>query len=323
MRRREFLTLVGVAAITSPFAARAQQRSTVPIVGFLAPGRQTYQGEFRRGLRDLGYEDGGNIRIVEQFAGGNDARLIDLARELVARPVDVIVATNSAATAAAMQVTSTIPIVMVTSSDPVGSGFVASLARPGNNVTGMSLLAPETALKQLELLKEIDAAMARIIVLWSPNNPGNVISLKVLQAAAPRFAVELLPVPIKTPDELEAGLNVAASMNGQGLLVLVDQVTIRRRADVVAFAKRTGKAAIYALREFAVAGGLMAYGASFSDLYYRSAAHVDKILRGAVPAELPVQQPTKFDLVINLTTAKALGLALPPSLLVRADEVIE
>jgi putative tryptophan/tyrosine transport system substrate-binding protein len=324
MRRREFITLIGSAAAAWPLAARAQQpNARMPRIGFLSPSPQTYQEEFRRGLRELGYSDGHNVLIEYRFTDGSDERLPAAAKQLVNIPVDVIVCTNSTATAAAISATSTIPIVMVTSADPVGQGFIASLARPGGNVTGLASFSPQTGMKQLEFLKEVAPSISRVAVFWNSLNPANVISIPNLQQAAQTLGVELELAELRVPENLKSTLNSVARSNPDGFIALVDQVTIRHRADLVDFARTIRRPAVYALREFAAAGGLLSYGVSFPHLHFRAADYVNKVIKGARPSDLPVQLPTTFELVINQKTAKALGIELPPTLLIRADEVIE
>jgi putative ABC transport system substrate-binding protein len=261
--------------------------------------------------------------IDARFGAGKDENLPALAKELAAIPVDVIVVTNSAATAAAMQATPTIPIVMVTTGDPVGSKFAASLARSGNNVTGLSSMAPEISLKQLELLKEAVPNVSRIVVFWNSLNPTNVMFLQQAQSEAKPLGIELQLIEIRTPEDLDRAFYAAATLRPDALLVLIDQVTISRRIDVVKFASAVKYPAMYSLREFAVAGGLMSFGFDFPHLFYRAASYVDKILKGAAPTDLPIQQPTKFQFVVNRIAARSLGLELPTSILLRADEVIE
>jgi putative ABC transport system substrate-binding protein len=324
MRRREFITLLGGAISALPLSARAQQPNRrIPRIGFLSPSPQTYQEEFRRGLREHGHFDGQNVVIHYRFTDGSDERLPVAAKELADIPVDVIVCTNSAGTAAAITATSAIPIVMVTSADPVGQNFIASLARPGANVTGLANFAPETGVKQLEFLKEAVPTVARVVVFWNPLNPGNVISMQNIQRASQILGIDIELVEIRIPQNLSSAFDAVARSDTDGFIALVDQVTIRYRADLVEFARKISRPGVYALREFVIAGGLMSYGVSFPDLHYRAADYVDKIIKGARPADLPVQRPTKFELVINLKTARGLGIELPPTLAIRADEVIE
>jgi putative ABC transport system substrate-binding protein len=322
MRRREFITLLGGAAAW-PLAARAQLRESAPRIVFLAPSPQSYQSEFTRGLRELGYINGVNASIEFRFSDGRDEGLLTIAKQLVHQQVNVIVASNSAATAAALAATKTIPVVMVTSGDPVGSNFIKSLARPGGNVTGLSSLVPELSFKQLELLKETDPNISKIVVFWNSLNPSNVLSLPQLNDASKALRVELADIEIRVPSDLEAAFRKAVNATPDAVLTLIDQVTIRHRSDVVKFAQSMKRPAMYPLREFVIAGGLMSYGVSFPDLHYRAAKWVDKILKGTPPSELPVEQPTKLHFMLNLKTAADIGLSVPPSLLVRADEVIE
>jgi putative ABC transport system substrate-binding protein len=321
MLRREFIVTLGGAALW-PLAARAQQQA-MPVVGYLTPVPLPFDDEFHRGLRELGYVEGKNVSIVAPFGGGKDENLPGLAKQLAATPVDVIVATNSTATAAAMKATTTIPIVMVTSGDPVGSKFVASLGRSGNNVTGLSSMAPEISHKQLELLKEAVPSVSRVVIFWNSLNPTNIFFLQQAENTAKALGIELQLMEVRTPDQLDVAFNATSQLTPQALLFLIDQVTIGRRADVVKFANAIKCPAMYSLREFALAGGLMSFGYDFPNLFYRAAQYVDRILKGAVPADLPIQQPTKFQLVLNLATARLLNLTVPTSILLRADEVIE
>jgi len=324
VKRREFITLLG--GTTMPiFWTRSlhSQSARLARVGYLTPVPLPFDDEFRRGLRDFGYVHGQNISIEAPFADGKDENLPQLAKQLTELPVDVMVTTNSTATAAAMKATTTIPIVMITSGDPVGSKFVATLARSGNNVTGLSSLAPEIMLKQLELLKEAVPNVSGVTIFWNPLNPTNVMFFKRAQKESPALGVQLQSVEVRTPQDLEGAFIAASQLNPQSLLFLIDQVTIGRRIDVVRFANTIGCPAMFSLREFVVAGGLMSYGFDFPNLFYRAAFYVDKILNGVAPTDLPIQQPTKFHLVVNLATAKSIGLNLPMSILLRADEVIE
>jgi putative tryptophan/tyrosine transport system substrate-binding protein len=324
MKRRDFITVLGGAAMPI-FWARSlhSQSARLPRVGYLTPVPLPFDDEFRRGLQDLGYVHGRNISIEAPFADGKDENLPQLAKQLAELPVDVMVVTNSTATAAAMKATTTIPIVMVTAGDPVGSRFVATLARSGNNVTGLSSLAPEIMLKQLELLKEAVPNVSHVTIFWNPLNPTNVMFFQRAQIETPALGVQLQSVEVRTPQDLDGAFTAASQLNPQSLLFLVDQVTIGRRIDVVRFANAIGCPTMFSLKEFVVAGGLMSFGFDFPNLFYRAAFYVDKILKGAVPTELPIQQPTKFQFVVNLATAKSIGLNLPTSILLRADEVIE
>jgi len=324
LKRREFMALVGGAAgalLKQP--AVFGQIKTPRRVGYLTPVPLPFDNDFRRGLRHLGYVVGENVSIVAPFGDGKDENLPSMGKELVDIPVDVIVATNSAVTAASMQATAKIPIVMVTSGDPVGSRFVASLARSGNNVTGLSSMAPEVMHKQLELMRETLPSVSRLVVFWNSLNPTNVFFLQRTEADAKRLGFQLQLIEVRTPDELDSAFKAASQLNPEALLFLIDQVTIGRRADVVKFANSIKCPAMYSLREFVLAGGLMSFGFDFPHLFYRAAYYVDRIFKGATPTELPVQQPIKFQLVLNLATARLLGFTMPTSILLRADEVIE
>jgi putative ABC transport system substrate-binding protein len=324
MRRREFTALFcGAAGALLGQSTVFAQTSVRRKVGFLTPILLPFDEEFRRGLRDLGYVDGENVSIVVRSAEGIEAKLSPMAKELADIPVDVIVALNSTATAAAMTATTKIPIVMVTSGDPIGSKFIASLAHSGNNVTGQSLMVPEVLGKQLEILREMLPNVSRLVVFWNPLNPSNVIFLQRSEGDAQRLGFELQLIEVRTPDQLEPGFKAALQLKPQALLFLIDQVTIGRRAETVKFANTVGCPAMYSLREFVLAGGLMSFGFNFPELYYRSAYYVDKLLKGAAPTDLPIQQPTKFQFSLNLATARSLGVTVPASVLVRADEVIE
>jgi ABC-type uncharacterized transport system substrate-binding protein len=323
LRRRRFITLLGGAAAAWPLGARAQTTTRTPRIGFLSPSPQTYQEEFRRGLRSTVTFDGQNALVEYRFTDGRDERLPSAAKELAAIPVDVIVCTNSAATAAAIGATTKIPIVMVTTSDPVGQKFIASLARPGGNVTGLASFSPETGVKQLEFLKEIAPTVTRVVAFWNSLNPAHVISIPNIERGSKSLGVDLTFVEIQSSENLSSAFEAVARSGPGGLMVLVDQVTIRYRAELVDFARKISCPTVYALREFVLAGGLMSYGVSFPDLHYRAADYVDKIIKGARPDDLPVQLPTKFELAINLKTAKELGLTVPLTLQASADEVIE
>lgn len=276
-----------------------------------------------QGLREVGYGEGTNILIERRYAEGKLERLPGLAAELVGLRVDLIVSVATAATQAAQKATGTIPIVMVAVGDPVGSGIVASLARPGGNITGVSLFAGREIFgKRLELLKEAAPTVARVAVLWNPINPGTPLAFTELRAPARALGVTLLSLEARGPQEPQRALAAMPREHADALLVMEDPLTLTYLRDIVAVAEKNRMPAVYGSRNYVDAGGLMAYATNFADLYRRAAVYVDKILKGAKPADLPVEQPTKFELVINLTTAKALGLTLPQSLLLRADEVI-
>jgi len=322
-------TLAGVLVAPSiALALDAQQAARVPKIGFLVTTTQVRTAPqiaaFRQGLRELGYVEGKTVRLELRFADGTPERVPQLARDLVALKPDVIVATNDVAIAAVKRETQTIPIVMVFSSDPAGAGFVASLARPGGNVTGLSTLSTETSGKRLELLKEVVPALARVAVLWNPDSRGMLLDYKETEVVARSLHVELQSVELYRAEDLERAFSAVTDGHAQALIVPPgNPVTLARRDQVASLAHRNRLPSIYEIREDVDEGGLMSYGPSRTDLYRRTAIFVDKILKGAKPADLAVEQPTKFELVINLRTAKALGLTIPKELLRRADEVIQ
>ena len=328
MRRRKFLTLLGGAA-SLPLATHAQQPGgRVYRVGYFAIGSRErtlhLSTAFEEGLRSLGYRLGENVVIQYRFANGQLERLPALAADLVRLGVDVIVTGNPSNTAAAMNVTTTIPIVMTNSSDPVDAGLVASLAHPGGNVTGFSSdTGDEINGKRLELLKETVPNLSRLGILWNPDFARNQSRLTSMGEATNALELTLVPAEARGPDALEQAFATMIRQRAQVLVVLSDGVLFNNRGQIGAMAIRDRLPAISAVREYAEAGLLLTYGPELADLFRRSAVFVDKIFKGAKPADLPVEQPIKFELVVNLKTAKALGLTLPPTLLSRADEVIE
>jgi putative ABC transport system substrate-binding protein len=319
MKRREFITLLGGAAAW-PVSVRAQQPDRVRRIGVLVTPIRL--DAVRQGLRDLGYVEGRNILIEYRPAEPAD-RLPGLAAELVNLKVDLIVAGGSQAVLAAQRATKAIPIVMV-SSDPIGTGFVASLARPGGNITGQSMLTPELSGKRLELLREIVPGVSVVAVLADPNDPPVALSLKETEIAAKTLGIKVEVAAVRVPDDFDGALASAIS-NGrpQALIVLPAPIMTIHAERIAALALKNRLPSIALTNEFSKAGILLTYGPDLADLYRHTATYVDKILKGAKPADLPVQQPTKFELVINLKTAKALGLTIPELFLTRADEVIE
>jgi len=306
--------------------AEAQQPKKVSRIGFLAAtpsGSSDRTETFRQGLRELGYVEGKNIIIEYRRAEGQFERLPDLAAELVHLKVDVIVASGSASTRCAKEATATIPIVMASDNDPVGSGFVASLGRPGGNITGLSQMAPDLAGKRLELLKEIVPRLSRLVVLGELNNPGNPQTLKETELAAVGFGVHLQVLDVRDPKDIENGFQAASKGHADAFLVLGGPVATSQRGHIAELAAKSRLPAIYPQSDYMDAGGLMFYGPSISDLFHHAATYVDKILKGAKPADLPVEQPTKFELIINLKAAKQIGVRIPPNVLVRADKVIK
>jgi putative ABC transport system substrate-binding protein len=327
MKRRGFLGLVGGAAVAWPLAAGAQQAGKVRRIGFLArtsaASLSPLVDSFRQGLRDLGWTEGNNISIEYQFGDGQLGRLGELAAALVRLKVDVIVTVDTPPTQAAKSATSTIPIVIAVSADPVGAGLVESLAHPGGNITGLSLLAPDTDQKNLEIVKEALPKAARVAMIWDPNNRGMTLRLAAVQTAASRLGIAIQSIAAPGADELAEGLT-AAARNPPHALIVLSPIYAAHRNGIIEFATRTGVPLIFDTKGLAgEPGALMSYGADLSALFLNAATYVDKILKGARPADLPVEQPTKFQLVINLKTATALGITVPPTLLARADEVIE
>lgn len=328
MRRRELITLLGGTAATWPLVARAQQPAgRVYRVGYLVISSREHQlhlsNAFEEGLRSLGYRVGENVIIKYRFADGQMERLPALARELL--DVDIIVTGANPNTIAAMQATSTIPIVMTNGTDPVGAGLVTSLARPGRNVTGLSQdTGDELIIKRLELLKEVLPSLSRVGVLWNPHFKSNRDLLLSVTQAIKRLGITVVPAEARGPDVLEEAFATMAKDKLQAFVVLgVDAVLFNYRDRLAELALKVGLPSAAGFKEMAQAGLLLTYGADARDLFRRSAVFVDKIIKGANPAELPVEQPTKFELVVNLKTARALGLTVPPSVLARADEVIE
>jgi putative tryptophan/tyrosine transport system substrate-binding protein len=327
VRRRAFLC-GSVAMLAAALAVEAQQPGKVPRVGFLGPRSRLdgapFVNAFLQGLRELGWVEGQNIAIEYRFAEGRLDRLPDLAAELVRLNVDVILASSTPPALAAKNATRTIPIVMGTSADPEGSGLVASLARPGGNITGLSFsVALDVIGKELELLKETVPNIRRVAVLSNPGNPGNVRALETVKTTARSLGVQLQIVEARGPNEFEAAFAAMARKRAEALLVIADSVFGLHRTPLQILADKSRLPTMYGLREHTEAGGLMSYAVDVRDSFRRSATYVDKILKGAKPADLPIEQPTKFELIINLKTAKALGLTIPPSILARADEVIE
>ena len=308
-------------------SVEAQQPAKVPRIGYLAgasPSAIAFRTEaFRQGLHERGYVEGKNIMIEYRFAEGNFRPQKELAAELVRLNVDVIVTSGPASTRAAKEATATIPVVMTFDSDPVESGSVASLARPGGNITGLSTLAPEISGKQLELLKEIVPRLSRVVVLGSSANPGNVQVLKEMEAASRGFGLKLQHLDVLDAKEIEALFRTASNERADAVVVLAGTVIIAQRRQIADLAIKSRLPSIYERREFVQAGGLMSYGISVIDLDRRAAVYVDKILKGAKPADLPVEQPKKFELIINLKTAKQIGLTIPLNVLARADKVIK
>ena len=326
MRRREFIALLGGAAEAVWLtAARAEQSRKLRTIGLLSAGSETTGvfAAFHDGLHELGWFEGKNTVIERRFADNRIERLPELAAELVRLNVDVIVGFGTLPPLAAKRATTTIPVVMAAAGDPVGSGLVTSLARPGGNVTGTSLMAPDLGGKRLELLKELAPRLTRVAVLWNVANPYAAIVFKETEIAGLTLGIQVQSLEVRGPDDFDGAFEAARRQSPDALITVEDPLTVNHRKLIADFAAGHRLPALYGLKEFIAAGGLMSYGANLSDVFQRAAGYVDKILKGAKPADLPVMQPTKFEFVINLKTAKVLGLAVPDRLLALADEVIE
>jgi putative ABC transport system substrate-binding protein len=322
VNRRTWL-LGSLGLVAAPLAGQAQP-AKVPRLGLLWPDSlpSPRVDEFRRGLRDLGYVEGKTIVIEYRYAEGKRDRLPELASELVRLQVDVIVALSTLAALPAKRPTAAIPIVM-TSGDPVGTGLVASLARPGGNVTGLTAFSPDLVGKRLELLKQAVPPLVRVAVLWDSEGPSKRLEFKEAQATAPALGLQLQSLEVRAPQpDLEGAFGAASRGRAQGLLVLNNPLALTYRAQIAGMALSHRLPSMFDGRDYAEAGALMAYGANVGDLFRRAATYVDKILKGAKPADLPVEQPTRLELIINLKTAKALGFTIPETVLARADEVI-
>jgi putative ABC transport system substrate-binding protein len=321
INRRATIALLGSAAAW-PLAARAQRPLVrVPHIGIIDD--EPVWDNFRQGLRDLGYVENQNIAIEYRSAESKVDRLAQAARELVSLPVDVIVVNGSLAARAARQATSTIPIVMIAIGDPVRAGFVVSLARPGGNMTGDSEFSPDLIGKRLEILKQFVPGLTRVAFLWNPDNDSNLIILEELIAAFPALGLQLISVPIRNADQFEGTFAAMMRRMPQAVVATNDPLLHRHMSQIIDFAAKNRLPAMYQVKEFVAAGGLMSYGANLPSLFRRGALYVHRILQGTKPADLPIEQPTHFELVINLKTAKAVGLTVPPTLYALANELIE
>jgi putative ABC transport system substrate-binding protein len=327
--RRILLLTLAAAALGLGFSAAAQRPAKIPVIGYLSPVVPQNNSDarfdaFRQGLRDFGYVEGKNIRLEVRWGEGDLARMPALAAELVALKVDVLVAGTSPSILAARQATRAIPIVMPVSSDPVADGIVASLAHPGGNITGLSVMAPELGAKRLQLLRQVLPSPSRAVgVVWNPAYKGMGARFREAQAAAPAVGMDLRSMEVSNLREMEALFESVSRQPPAGLLLLADPLTVSLRARVVEFAREKRLPAIYETRDFVEAGGLISYGVNVNDLYRRSAYYVDRILKGAKPGDLPIEQPTKIELVVNLKTARTLGIVIPQSILASADAVID
>jgi putative ABC transport system substrate-binding protein len=321
VKRRDFITLLGGAAAAWPLAARAQQATRVPRIGIVDDAPMWHS--FRQALREFGYVEGQSVNYEYRYREGVPDRLAAVVGELVRRPVDLIAAYGTPPTEAAKAATTTIPIVMVGVGDPVRVGLVASLARPGGNITGNTVLSPDLGAKRLQLLREAIPTVARVAYLTNPDNPGTLEVLAEMKLAAPAAGMALIGVEFGSSSDFHGALGVMLQERTEVLLVSNDPLHQLHVGRIIDFLAKNRIAGMFQSKENVAAGGLMAYGASLPDLFRRAAAYVHRILQGAKPADLPVELPTKFDLAINLKTARALGLDLPPLLVARADEMIE
>jgi ABC-type uncharacterized transport system substrate-binding protein len=325
MRRREVITLLG-GAVAWPLAARAQQTGKLPTVGYMGATTPSAQSQwtaaFIQRVRELGWIEGRTIAVEYRWTEGRTERAAELAAEFVQRKVDVIVTSGTGMVLAAKQATSVIPIVFAATGDPVGTGLITSLARPGGNVTGLSNQVPDLVGKRLELLREVVPSLGRMALLANVGNPVVILEIDQIQASARTIALEVIPLEIRRGEDIVPAFE-ALKDRAEALYVVIDPLTNTHRVRINTLALAERLPTMYAIREGVEAGGLMSYGPNIPDLFRRAADYVDKILRGTKPGDIPVEQPTKFDLVVNLTTAKVLGLTVPPTLLARADEVIE
>jgi putative tryptophan/tyrosine transport system substrate-binding protein len=326
MRRRDFLAVLGGAVGVWPMPTAAQSSSKIPVIGFLGASTPASASDrttaFVQRLRELGWVEGGTVTIDYRWAGGDTGRLAEFAAEFVRLKVDVIVTSGTAPVAAVKQATSTIPIVFAVSSDPVGTGLVATLARPGGNVTGLSYEGPDLAGKRVEFLHEAVPEVRRLAVIADIGAPGAIREMREVQRVAGKYKLDVVPLEIRRAEDIATAI-VSLKGNVAAVYVCADPLVDAQRSLIVSTAQDARLPTIFGERENVDQGGLISYGPNIPDLYRRAAEHVDKILRGSKPGEIPVEQPTKFDLIINLKTAKALGLTIPPSILARADEVIE
>ena len=326
--RRKLVIALGAGLLAAPLASFAQQQpAKIARVGFLGNSTAALEanlvGAFRKGLRDLGYKEGQNVVIEYRWADGKYERFPTLIAELIALKVDVIVTAGTPATQAYQKARTSIPLVMVAVGDPVGTGIVASLNRPGGNITGLTSISPELEGKRLELLKEVIPKLSHVAILWNPMNAFHVIEMKEAQSAASALRMKVLSLAVRTPEELDGAFAAINRERVGALLVLADRMFLHHRTRIMDFAAQHRLPGVYAYRELVEAGGLMSFGPSYAGMHMRAATYVDKILKGAKPADLPIEQPTKFELVVNMKTARALGIKIPQSVLLRADKVIE
>jgi putative ABC transport system substrate-binding protein len=325
LQRRDFITLLGGTVAALPLAARAQQPAKLPTIGFLGAASQSgwssWTVAFLERLHELGWVEGHTVAIEYRWAEGRDERYTETAAEFVRRKLDVIV-TGGSSVIAVKQATSIIPIVFAMAADPIGNGLVTSLARPGGNITGLSLQTPDLAGKRLEVLRELLPNLRRLAILGNVGNPGTVLEIREVQTTAPALGLVVTTLEIRRAEDIAPALE-ALKGQADALYVCTDALVFNNNSRINTYAFAGRLPTIYPLREFVVAGGLLSYGPNVPDMFRRAAELVDKILRGAKPGDIPVEQPNKFDLIVNLITARALGLTVPPALLTRADVVIE
>jgi putative ABC transport system substrate-binding protein len=326
MNGKIIIWLLTAVLLTTVSLAEAQQRGKVPRIGFLGNSTAALEanlvGPFRDGLRDLGYVEGQNILIEYRWADGKYERFPALIAELIAQKIDVIVTAGTPASLAVQKATTSLPLVMIAVGDPVGTGLIASLAHPGGNITGLTSIASDLEGKRLELLREATPKVSHVAVLWNPASPFQVVSEKELQAAAQVMRIKVLSLGVQAQEQFDNAFATIRRERPGALLVLADRLFLHNRARIMDFAAENRLPGVHAYQELVEAGGLMSYGPSYADMHRRAATYVDKILRGRKPADLPVEQPAKFELVINLKAAKQIGVTIPPNVLARADKVI-
>ena len=323
MRRREFMTVLGGAAVAWLLAAHAQQPGKVWRMGFIAHGHESFYDALFEGLREYGYEEGRNLIVERRYAQGQAERFKEFAAEMVRLNVDIIIVVTTPAALAVKKATTTIPIVHPNAIDPLNTGLIASLAHPGGNLTGGAQLTAEVSAKRLEILKKVVPGLSHAAALWNPANPAIVFSWKETQGAARALGLTLQSHEVQGPKDFAAAFAMIAEERPDALLVLQDAVTMQQRNEIIDFAIQKLLPSMFQEKGWAVAGGLMSYGENLPSMYRRAAYFVDRIFHGVKPADLPVEQATKFDMILNLRTAKAIGLTIPDSILVLADEVIE
>ena len=323
MKRREFIVLIGGATAAWPLDARAQQSGKIWRIGFIAHRYEKFYDPLFQGLRELGYVEGQNLVVERRYADGRSERFQGFAEEMVRLKVDIIIVVTTPAALAARNATTTIPIVHPAAIDPVGTGLIASLSRPGGNITGLAVLNAETSAKRLELLREVVPGLSRGAVLWNAANPANALAWKETEGAGRALGVTLQSHEVRGPKDFEGAFAMIVQQHPDILLVLQDALTLEFRKEIIGFALRERLPGMFVGKEWVEEGGLMSYGDRLPERYRRAADLVDRIFKGAKPADLPVEQPTTFELVVNLKTAKAIGLTLPLTFLARADHVIE